>query len=231
MFSDSQPRDAHGMWTSDGANAESSKAAEASNAAGRASGKTSDSTRAAADASTSNTIHDKNGKEYVVDHETRVDADGNTRHMFNVYKAGADMEAARRGNATDKVASAELDRKSEAVMAVYTYPEYQRQGIGTALYEHMDKAMGKPLKPNAYQTDEGRALWAARTGSHGKAAKAHQAAAAAHDSARVAQMEVANHSSGRTQVEATARVLHHTQQVAAHSSMADHHSLRSGAIV
>ena len=78
-----------------------------------------------------------------------VDADG--RDVFNVF------------HQAHKIASATLSSDKSYVGDVEVQPEHQRRGIAKALYKHIERVLGYPLKPSPlHQTDAGRALWSQR---------------------------------------------------------------------
>ena len=99
-------------------------------------------------------IKDKNGVAYNVSHETRVDTDGNTRHMYTIIPKGAPRGVSAGG--------VELTRDAKSVMSLGIHGEYQRKGLATALYNHIEKHLGYKLKPNTAQTEDGKEFWKSR---------------------------------------------------------------------
>ena len=97
-------------------------------------------------------IKDKTGKEWAVSHSSRVDAQGNKRHKYDVL--GDDGKQV--------IAYAELDRKAKSVMSVHVDREHRRKGIASALYTHIEKHLGYKLQENWATTEEGSALWNGR---------------------------------------------------------------------
>lgn len=62
-----------------------------------------------------------------------------------------------------QIASALLSSSGEYVTDLYVEKEHQRKGIASALYKHIEKAIGKKLKPSPiHQTGEGKAFWKGR---------------------------------------------------------------------
>lgn len=53
--------------------------------------------------------------------------------------------------------------------AVFVAPEHRRRGLASAMYSLAGRATGLIIVPSAYQTPEGKALWAG-TGGFGRAA-------------------------------------------------------------
>ena len=105
----------------------------------------------------SGTIKDKNGAEYKIDHSTRVDEEGNTRHKYDI--STPDWNADKFGPNVGKV---ELNRAGDTAMHVHVNPEFQRRGIATAAYEHIEAHLQLKLKENWATTEDGAAFWASR---------------------------------------------------------------------
>jgi len=82
------------------------------------------------------------------------------RHDFKVYAAGS--KGTPKENYSG-IGEATLTRSGDKVMDVQIDSRFQRKGIATALYSHIENVMGNKLKPNTQQTDEGMALWVSRT--------------------------------------------------------------------
>jgi GNAT superfamily N-acetyltransferase len=108
-------------------------------------------------------VADKNGTEYAILHQTRIDAEGNIRHSFDAFeKDKFDLEQAARGNRTGWVAGAETTRSGASMMDVQVEKDFQRRGIATSLYSHAEDKLGHSLVANNALTEEGKAFWAAR---------------------------------------------------------------------
>ena len=111
----------------------------------------------------SGTIVDKHGTEYKITHRTRVDEEGNTRHIYDISTPNHNSD-----KFGPNVGGMELNRAGDGVMSVMVYPEFQRRGIATAAYAHVEAHLGKPLKENWATTEEGEAFWEARNRQRGK---------------------------------------------------------------
>lgn len=92
------------------------------------------------------TIKDKNDKEY------NVKWDGDRTYDISEKDAPRGVTA---GGLT-------LKRDKTGVMSVGIHGEHQRKGLASALYDHVEKHLGYPLKENWGTTPDGEAFWKAR---------------------------------------------------------------------
>ena len=111
----------------------------------------------------SGTIVDKHGTEYKIIHRTRVDAEGNTRHIYDI--STPDHNSDKFG---PNVGNIELNRAGDAAMHVHVNQEFQRRGIATAAYAHVEKHLGIKLKENWATTEDGAAFWDSRNKQRGQ---------------------------------------------------------------
>lgn len=107
-------------------------------------------------------IKDKHGIEYQIVHQIRKmktngEDNGEYKHIYHISTIGHNHE--RYGPNVGKV---ELTRKHDSVMWGGINHEFQRRGIATAAYKHIENHLGYKLKPNSAQTDEGQAFWSSR---------------------------------------------------------------------
>lgn len=96
-------------------------------------------------------IKDKHGQEYQVKFDERT-------RTYTVGVPGKE-ELHDRGVTAG---GATLKRVGDIVSDVGIHGEFQRRGLASALYRHIEKHIGKPLRPNEFQTPDGEALWKAR---------------------------------------------------------------------
>ena len=106
-------------------------------------------------------IVDRVGQKYSVTHSLLEDGTGNTQHNYDVRPEGS------RGN---PVASMTLDRNADHVAIIGVQQSYQRKGIGTALYNHVEQHLGRSLNPGPNLSPAARSFWRVR--SVGKLLKA-----------------------------------------------------------
>jgi GNAT superfamily N-acetyltransferase len=100
-----------------------------------------------------NRIIDRQGTTYTVKDVNFVDRKGNPRRRFKVYEEGKETAI---GNAL-------LSRSGRGIDEVTVDPAFQRRGIATALYSHIESIVGHKLAPTSTRTLPGQALWASRT--------------------------------------------------------------------
>ena len=85
---------------------------------------------------------------YTVKHKIGV----NKEHHFTIHKDG------------EEVGEARLSHTGTHVVDLGVHKDHRRKGLATALYKHIEKHIGHKLKPSpTYQTDAGKAFWAARS--------------------------------------------------------------------
>lgn len=99
------------------------------------------------------TITSKDGKKYNV----KFDAE---RRTYTIQEPDAPRGV--------NVGAATMTRKEgstggRAVMSIHVYPEFQRKGIATALYKHIEQHLGTTLQANWAQTPDGEAFWKSRS--------------------------------------------------------------------
>lgn len=105
-----------------------------------------------AESSDISTIQDKHGNSYDVRHRVTM----NGKHEYSIHPPGTGhLGYAGIGQCT---VSGNMSR----MMHVSIDPEHQRKGLATALYNHAEKHLGVKLRPNEYQSDEGKAYWKSR---------------------------------------------------------------------
>jgi GNAT superfamily N-acetyltransferase len=111
----------------------------------------------------SGVITDKHGVSYQVVH-TSHQQKADERYEPAAFAAGVVYTRHRYGIKTadgKRVGEVELARKGKSVMHVAVDPEFQRRGIATAVYAHIEKHLGVNLEENA-TTDDGEKFWASR---------------------------------------------------------------------
>ena len=98
-------------------------------------------------------IKDKTGTEYKIEHTAKTNDEGEVKHAFSIIPEGAPRGVAAGG--------ADLAWNGKEVMSVGIHGEFQRKGLATALYNHIEKFLGKSLEKTWAHTPDGEALWAA----------------------------------------------------------------------
>ena len=99
----------------------------------------------------SGTIKDKNGVSYPVLFEART-------RTYSIGVPGKESMLERGVTA----GGATMKRVGDVVSDVGIHKEFRRKGLASALYAHIEKHIGKSLRPNDYLTPDGEALWASR---------------------------------------------------------------------
>ena len=93
------------------------------------------------------TIKDKSGNNY------KVSYDGD--RTFSIAVPGKE-ELSERGVTAGRVI---LKMNKKGVMSVTVNPEFQRKGLASALYDHIEKFLRYPLQENWATTPDGEAFW------------------------------------------------------------------------
>lgn len=92
-------------------------------------------------------IQNKAGRSFNVTHGLGV----NGEHHYRVLDAGQEIGEAR------------LSHTGKYVVDLGVKDTYRKQGIASALYDHIEQHLGHALSPSpVHQTKEGTAFWAAR---------------------------------------------------------------------
>lgn len=105
-------------------------------------------------------ITDKHGTSYLVTHSVRGNENGEIKHQFKIHEPGTEIKEAWNGQNT--IGHADVSFGKNRIMSVGVENDYQRKGLASALYDHIENKIGTTLRPNEAQTEDGQALWASR---------------------------------------------------------------------
>jgi GNAT superfamily N-acetyltransferase len=108
-------------------------------------------------------IEDSRGDQYTVFHQSEEKDNGFHKHEFQAFeKDKFNLADAQRGVTTGQVNVTTLHYHGDRVMDTQTEDGFQRRGIASAMYEHIEQVTGVKLKSQWAQTEAGKALWASR---------------------------------------------------------------------
>ncbi len=98
-------------------------------------------------------IRDKTGQEWQVKHTVK-ERDGEFKHTYDVLVPG--------GARGQTAGSADTSWNKNRISSVAVHGEYQRRGLATALYAHIERHLGRKLEENWATTPDGEAFWKSR---------------------------------------------------------------------